>query len=378
MKYLVLNVAHGLGPIIRLLELGEELNRQLAERGTDKYSFIIPDLGERQNLAVADEFRHSDIIHHILVDPIYGRSLTKIAYKGDDHRDFLCNIVSIQPKAQEEIAKHFKKEFTVHGFSENKERRIRPSDCYEIARNPFVRLPFPGFMYTFGYRSDIIKEMQKEGVQGYDEKTMEQLLSILETAEEGREINFVQDPPTIKPSAARSFTYTPLHARRKLSNNEQIEQGVYVSVTGIKGLREKLIADAERMKLRLYSSVSVSKDFPEAVVKSPDIVTNPNIKCVFARFGWGAITLALMSEKPLITPQTDFRDDPEIFLNKRLLVDDLKLASVLDNRHVEEVLEEASERAKGISKFLSQLQAKYKTVEGPAYASRILADYLTR
>ena len=44
MRYFVLNVVHGVGPILRLLELGEEVNREIERSGGEPYSFVIPDL----------------------------------------------------------------------------------------------------------------------------------------------------------------------------------------------------------------------------------------------------------------------------------------------------------------------------------------------
>lgn len=378
MKYFVLNVVHGLGPILRLLEVGYELNEELKRRDKEPLYFIIPDLGNKQNLVVQDEFIGSDLLQYVLVDPLYGELLKGIVYRGDDHRDFLRNLVAAQPPQQDKIGQHFESRFRVHKLDDTQtEVDVDPTDCYELARNPLVRLPIPGIAYTFGYRTDILREMKRLGVEGYDDSLLDRLIPILDRAEAARLIDFVQYPSTIPPMNRKNITYTPLHSRRKQPNTESIEPGIYVSVTGIEGLREQLVEQAKRLNLQLYCPNSAAKELSGvATVVKTDIVTNSNIQAVFSRFGWGAVTLALTAGKPLITLPASIRDDPEMLLNQKLLVDELGLASVLDERDVGEVLEEARQRANRIPDFLASLESRFGTIDGPKYTARMLADHL--
>ena len=230
-------------------------------------------------------------------------------------------------------------------------------------------------MYTFGYRSDILRTMRFVEADGYTDELVDSILPILEEPESNRDINFVQEPATVVPSS-REFVSTPLHSRRRTPNSERIEHGIYVSVTGIEGLRSGLVEAAKSLGLKIYCPQSAVKEFPEAEVKSPDIVTNHNIEAVFSRFGWGAVALALMAEKPLITTPTDVKDDPEIILNQNLLVNERELASLLDGRDIKEVLEEAKDRTRNTKRMVANMERDYRTVEGPVYVAKIIANSL--
>jgi len=108
-------------------------------------------------------------------------------------------------------------------------------------------------------------------------------------------------------------------------NTEKLEEGIYVSTTGIPGL-EKLYKEVENFGLKLYSNDT------EVVVgseeKSPQVISNEKILFQFARAGWGAIWRSLLSETLIVSPAFDPKDDLEIYFNN-IIIEKLGIDTVI-------------------------------------------------
>ncbi len=153
-------------------------------------------------------------------------------------------------------------------------------------------------------------------------------------------------------------------------NKDPIDEGIYVTITGIPGL-ERLYQEARQLGLKLYSND------PEAVPGSeellPHVVPNPRIKLQFARAGWGSVWLSQLSGTPLVVPNFDPKDDPEIFFNNRC-IEELRLGIVYQGQSLKEILGESERLRPGIQKFNQELVQRFGTLNGNRYAARLIAD----
>jgi len=106
-----------------------------------------------------------------------------------------------------------------------------------------------------------------------------------------------------------------------------------------------------------------------------ETMSNPNIITTVCRAGWGAVTDGIMAGKGVMLVNTGKGDDPEIILNTKKLVD-YGFASVIDERPIKEVMQEAVNKSQNVSAFLDKSMQEYGTIEGPIYAGKRLAREL--
>jgi hypothetical protein len=367
MKYMVANVVHGLGPLIRLGELVQETNKVAGERGREAYDLIVPKTTEKQAELLEQRFGQD---FGIWTDPVYGDISGKIMFKGDDFREFMKFYAQNYQGVQNLINGHFKGKFKVRS-SEGIEKEVDSAECTELSRNPLIKLPFSrGVSYDFGKKGQMLQTM-KGRVPGYEQ--IGDYLKILEEVEASRQIQFVQDPATSEPIDLAGIIRTPLHGIKREVNNEPMERGIYVSVTGIPGLAQKISDASKKLGLRVYANES-PQDFPGCTRAGIETITNPAIEAVFCRLGWGAVNEAVLAGKPLITIPASEKEDPEIILNQDLMVNSLKIGALMDGRPTSEVLEDAKERAGNMKSLVQRLQTAYGTEEGPKYAGKVLNE----
>ncbi|MEK7074552.1 MAG: hypothetical protein AAB968_02195, partial [Patescibacteria group bacterium] len=153
-------------------------------------------------------------------------------------------------------------------------------------------------------------------------------------------------------------------------NNEEIEKGIFVTITGIPGL-ERLYQDARRLGLKLYSNDMEA--VPGSIYMSPHVIPNKNIICQFARAGWSSIWISMISGTPLVVPDFDSHDDPEIYFNNKS-VEELGLGIVYRGQALEKILEQAPRIKKSCENVKKQILEKWGTLDGNRYCAKMFAE----
>src|SRR3989344_3933453 len=142
---------------------------------------------------------------------------------------------------------------------------------------------------------------------------------VAEEIEGGAEWHGLAEPSTFSYLPARALRYPteeaiPPTIPPPSPDHSLMGDGIYVTVTGIPGL-ERLYREAKALGMKLYSNDP--KAIPASERLLPHAVVNPHIKLQFARSGWGSVWLSQLSGTPLVVPDFDPADDPEIYFNNR-------------------------------------------------------------
>ena len=157
-------------------------------------------------------------------------------------------------------------------------------------------------------------------------------------------------------------------------NNDSIEKGIFVTITGIPGL-ERLYADAKRLGLKLYSNDTEA--VPSSAHALPHIIPNKHIMFQFARSGWSSVWISMISGTPLVVPDFDAHDDPEIYFNNRA-VEELGLGIIYRGQPLEEILAQAETIKQSSAAIKQQVLDKWGTLDGNRYCAKMFVEDFLR
>ena len=144
-------------------------------------------------------------------------------------------------------------------------------------------------------------------------------------------------------------------------------------MSGIAGL-EKLYAETGKLGLKIYTNDP--KVVPGGIKASPDLVGNPNIKLHFARSGWGSVYLSLFSGTPLVVPEFDPSDDPEIKFNNQT-IEKLGIGIIYRGQNLDQLLKESEAVKENMQKVREDILKRWGTLDGNKYAASLFArDFL--
>jgi len=105
---------------------------------------------------------------------------------------------------------------------------------------------------------------------------------------------------------------------------------------------------------------------------SPHIVADENVVFQVARSGWGACWMSLLTGTPLITPEYDPSDDPEIYFNNKR-IEELGIGMIHKGEPISELMSELPRLKKAIEDYRSGLESKYGTLDGAEYIANKIA-----
>lgn len=382
MKYLVTNFAYGTGPYLRTTELALAVNAELEKRGRKRLDIIVPWVyGEKQKRVMLEEFGVYDTAHpqEILLDALLGNLLGQVFYGDNTYEQALRQWAARARSISAEAEAHLRGEFEVESLSGGRAKVNGEDIVMELARAPrFVYNRAPSYNVAFGYISEILEHVAAvpETVIALDRKLAAEARAIAEDVECHQCMNCLSEPGTFSFLDGRTPRYEneriiPPTITLPKPNSDLIAEGIYVTVTGIPGL-ERLYGEAKRLGLKIYTND------PEAVLGSerllPHVVSNSRIKLQFARSGWGSIWLSQFAGTPFVAPEFDPADDPEIYFNN-LCIEKLGLGVVYRGQPLRDILDEAERLRPGIAKINDRLLAEFGTLDGNAYAARLIADH---
>ena len=378
----VTNFAYGTGPYLRTTELVIAFNDALESRGKKRISFVIPLVyGEKQKRIMREEFSAHAEQHpeEFLLDERFGAILKSIFYGDSAYEDALKKWTEHMEDVSGEARDHLKGTFEVETLGGIKKKVNGKDIAIELNRSPRIHLDIaPAYSTSFGYISEILEKSIKAG-RGAVDVSPELLLKGSEVAhmiEESQKINAMAYPATFssfsdyRPKYKNEILVPPITSLPHGDPGGISEKGIYVTITGIPGL-ERLYEEARKLGLTLYSNDTNAVRGSIKVL--PHVVQNEKIVFQFARSGWGSVWLSLFTGTPIVVPEHDPMDDPEIFFNNRA-VEALGIGMVYRGEPLSEILEKCSGMRANCARAKENILARFGTIDGNAECAKIFAN----
>ncbi len=363
MQYIVTNFAYGTGPYLRTTELALAFNDELERRGKPRMKILVPLVyGERQRQVMREEFgEHPDLE----LDETLGALLKSIFYTGE--------------KKYEEALKH---------WIENAEEVSRKAHEYlkdrdivlEINRSPRVTYGVaPSYSTTFGYIAEILEGALAAGREevDIDPELLRKGITLADKIEGGQDFSVVAYPGTFSWMPGYKSRYSavlvpPITNLPKV-HTEPMDDGVYVTITGIEGL-ERLYRQAKELGLKLYSNEVKAVEGAQKAL--PHVIPNSAVKLQFARSGWGSVWLSMFSGTPIVVPEYDPTDDPEIYFNNKA-IEELGIGIVYRGQPLADILAQTEAVRAAQKRLCTEIQTRWGTLNGnDECAKRMVEKYL--
>ncbi|MDP3772337.1 MAG: hypothetical protein Q8Q94_03115 [bacterium] len=377
---LVTNFAYGTGPYLRTTDLAVALNNELEKSGRERCRILVPWVyGDRQKTVMLEEFaaHNEKYPNEILLDSALGGLLHSIFYTGTrSYEDALWQWVAtyrdVSQAAHDYLSGTLKVE-TLHG------ERIKLSGkdiIAELSRSPRIRYDIaPSYFTSFAYVGEILERAQEEEGIAVDRALLQKGAEAAHWVESNHRFHCIAWPATFaylgdeRHQRYPTEIIVPPIAPPPIANDEELEPGIFVTITGIPGL-ERLYADAARLGLKLYSN---NTDVVSGSVHlSPHVIPNKNISFQFARAGWSSIWLSMISGTPLVVPDFDLHDDPEIFFNNRS-VEKLGLGMIYRGESLEEILKRSDDLKKSMARMKDEVLHRFGTFDGNRACAELFA-----
>lgn len=370
-EFIVTNFAYGTGPYLRTTELAIAFNEELEKRGHDRFRIIVPLVyGNKQKRIMSEEFsaHTAKYPREIVFDEKLGGLLKKIFYDGNSPYEYYLDkwLKTVKP-----ISFEIKKYLTdKYGDSIKAELNRSPRVSYNIA---------PSYFTSFGYIGEILEETRKIGGLGISPRVLDLSIEKINSIEKKQKLHCLAFPGTFSYSGDRKPRYLtekevpPLVTPPPLNlEDKKIDKGIFVTVSGIPGL-EKMYSVASKLNSKIYSNNPHA--IPGSIKVSPKIIASKKIILHFARAGWNSVWLSLMSGTPLVLPEFDPSDDPEIYFNS-LAIKKLGIGVVYNGQTTESLLEECEGKKNKILAVKKKIFDRWSIFDGTKYCARLFVSDL--
>ena len=382
MRYAILNFAYGTGPYLRTGELALALNAAREARGYARLGIIVPWVyGEKQRRIMLEEFAQHDVKHpgEILLDATLGGILKQVFYGENDYETALKSFVTEGAAASRDAQAYLAGSLALEDLSGNPVQGVSGSDiALQLARSPRVNFAVaPRYDVTFGHISEILEHVLEEpqDTVSVGRGLVCEAIPMFRALEEQAKFIGLAEPGTFSYLDSRTRRYPteraiPPTITPPSSNDDPIDVGIYVTVTGIPGL-ERLFQEAKALGMHLYTNDPDAVPGGERML--PHVVPNPAIQFQFARSGWGSVWGSQLSGTPLVVPDFDPADDPEILFNNRC-IEALGLGIVWRGESLQELIGDSDALRPGIGQRNTELRRSFGTLNGNRYAAALIAN----
>ena len=382
--YIVTNFAYGTGPYLRTTELAIAFNDELERRGKKRMPIIVPLVyGERQRLIMREEFSGHENTHpsELLLAPGLGAILKQVFYGDNTYREALEVWIRNASKVSLQARQYLSRQITVETLSGKSLTVDGKNIAIELNRSPRIRYDAaPSYLTTFGYIAQILGSAEKIGQDkiSVPPKFLREGARIADWVEGSQGLRAVAYPATFsaladyKPRYPGEFLTPPLTSQFPAPDRSDLEPGIFVTVTGIPGL-ERLYKDARKLGLELYTTKANLNDVSGSRTGSTAFIGNKNICLQFARAGWGSIWLSLFLGTPLVVPEYDSEDDPEIYFNNQA-IEKLGLGVVWRGEPLSEILPRREKIQEQYSLLRTEIEKRWGTLDGHKICVSKFAD----
>ena len=344
-------------------------------------SIIVPLVyGEKQKRIMLEE--HGDFIREnpnkILFDKFHGEILKELFFDSGHYQKNLEFLLEQQPKLEERLRDYLSGNLRLIDFEEKEVLIDGERVLFEISHNPRVATGYKNSFYTtIAFFSELLEKTSKENLNFNPNIIEEAKEKIAFKIEKDRNLHFMPDPFAFSFEKNRKKwmdeIFTPPFSHVLRENHEKVDPGMYVTITGISGLKS-LFEKVGEFGMKLYCPPFTSLEGADNS-RGPDFVSNKNIRYQFARTGWSTVSRSHTTETPLIAPAYIEGDDPEIFFNEKTM-ESLGLATIFDGSNYEEAIEKADSLRPRLCGVNSRLINRYGTLDGIAYTSKVIIDFL--
>jgi len=383
-KYIVTNFVYGTGPYLRTTELALAVNAELESRGQNRLGIIVPWVyGDKQKRIMLEEFSavNQKYPNEILLCARLGEILKTIFYGDNTYEQALRIWADKFNEVNLAATNYLKGDIEVEDLDGHKKVVSGGNIALELSRSGRVKygLPFSCGV-SFGHVSEILKNTLTVSMEeiAVDRDLVRRVIPLAEEIENQQELLAIAHPGTFSYLANRhpygKEILIPPTIYPPVPNSNDIVAGIYVTITGIPGL-ERLYQEAQQLGLKVYSNDS--KTVPGSEKLLPHVVPNPKIKFQFARSGWGSVWLSQLSGTPLVMPDFDPKDDPEIYFNNRC-VEKLGLGVVYRGQGLAELIDQAEGLKPALKTFNQKLLDQFGTLDGNRYAAKLIVEKLPR
>ncbi len=366
-KYIITNFIYGTGPFLRTTEIAIAVNKQVK----NPYGIIVPwVMGEKQRKIMLEEF--TDQADNIFLDKQLGDILNTVFYNEKGYEDSLRMWIENYEEKSREAQLYLKGTLSTETLSGKKVEINGKYIEIEINRSPRIKFGIEkSFGVTFGCTSEILKKVLDlpHDIVSIDRNLVRKAIPISEELEKNK-LTFISYPGTFSYLNQEKNIETPPTITIPLVNQEKFERGVYVTVSGIPGL-DDLYKKVGELGLKLYSN-DPSK-VPGSTKLSPHAIGNPNIVAQFARSGWGSVHLSQLQSVPLIVPDYDPKDDPEIYFNNKC-IEELGLGIVYRGQNPEKLICAAEVLCPRVQMLNGSLLEKFGTLDGANYCAKLIVN----
>ena len=357
------------------------INKILEERAEKRFKIIVPLVyGDDQKRIMREEF--SDYINsypeEILFDKNLGKFLKSIFYSGaEGYENSLKDYLLKYSKIEKDAINYINNGLEAENFDGEK-INIKKSDIsFEINRSSRLNFGIDNsYYYSFGYVSEILEKSKKVSEINISEEILDSAVKRFKFLEDKCSVHFIAEPGTFYTNEYKKRRDTEINIPMTASmpkNNEAVDRGIYVTVSGISGLKN-LYTSIKEFGLKIYTNKPDKLGSGEK--RMPGVLVDENILFHFARTGWGSAWLSILSETPLITMPYEKNDDPEIYFNNKIL-SSLGICKIYNSEPINELMDFRKSAIEKIKLLKEELLSKYETLDGVGYAAnKIVLNYL--
>jgi len=350
MRVIVCNPCYGNNPYIRTAEMALKLSDKLG----GKVFVVIPHIyGEQQKRILTEEFGHDA---RVILDEEFGSILRSVFFEGDSYKQFLQQWLNTVDDASNKAMTHLKKTYDI---------------VCEISRSPLLDLGItPAFYNSWSRISDVLERAIGEPAIALDHELLTTASKKMRALESHYSAHFISVPGTFEPN--KNDIAIPLSTSTLISDDQVVERGVYVTVSGIPHV-ESLQTIADALNVKIYSSDSSKIRGSQHAL--PGILKHSQIVAHIARAGWGAIGKSIATGVPLIVQPYQKNEDPEIYFNIQR-IEELGLGVQFSGQNSDELLKILEGLRPRIQEYKESLLRRFGTLDGASIAVESMLQYL--
>ena len=320
--------------MVRTFDMACRIRKQLETILKETVSIIVPWVyGEDQLRILKEEVSNEpSLSNKVSLSQDMGDVLRPLLFSGQGFNEEMKMFLRLYKKQKKQLNILLKSPLNTVDLN-GRVLHLEPGNIQlEVARNPVVSMGIEYSYYTsVSYYSSIYEELLNcEDVPGIDYKLIEKAVNPVREMEAKFRLHFQPVPRCL------SFkeNYEPLFETERetpplipfpKTPTDSLENGMYVSISGIPGLYS-LYKEALRLPETIFTN-DRSNGFLENQIHPPRYIAHPSVDRVFARAAWNSIWLANLTGTPLVCPNHVKNDHPEILFNLKS-VSKLRLAYI--------------------------------------------------
>jgi hypothetical protein len=375
------NFGPGFGPLVRTFDMARRIHQRLEIDTGEPVNILVPWVYGEDQLRILREESFGETYKRgkVLLSPAIGDALRPLLFSGESFNEELSVFLRIYKKQKKVFEDLLKSSLRVVDLDGNN-LCLEPGKRLEVTRNPVISSNIEHSYYSsVAYNSSIFEELLEfEEVSGVDYKLLEKAVFPIREIEADFRLHFQPFPRCLsfkrksQPSFKTERETPPLIPLPEVPT-EQLDRGMYVSVSGIPGL-SPLYEEVFRLPQTIFTN-DRSRSFSPDRIFPPRCIAHPSVNRVFARAAWNTIWLANLTGTPLVCPGHAPEDHPEIFFNLKS-VSDLNLAYIWDDRKasLSEFLNEVPYGKQEPPQVYEEIIEKFGTLDGLDYCVNIIVE----